>query len=75
MLGSLHKRKQEKNLADNRESITAVCVVSATGVDGPRFYLTKGKAKDIELPTFRDFTANYRASPGTRVRELCKEVV
>jgi hypothetical protein len=67
VIGSIHKRKQEKNLADNRKSIPAVCVGSAAGVDGPCFYLAKGKTKEINLPSFKDFTANYKAPAGTHV--------
>jgi hypothetical protein len=47
IIGSRSKKKHEKNVADSRESITIVCVGSSANVDGPRFYLAKGK--EIEL--------------------------
>lgn len=65
VLGSSGKKKHEKNTADSRDSITAVRVGSAIGVDGPRIYLAKGK--DIELDAFKDFTKHFPAPPGSCV--------
>ena len=65
IIASKSKKKSEKNVADSRESITVVRVGSAGGIDGPRFYLAKGK--EIELATFKKFTDNYSAPAGSRV--------
>ena len=65
ILGDRNKRKQEKNTSDNRESITAVRLGSAGNVDGPRYYLAKGK--EIDAPTFKNFDKNYPAPKGSRV--------
>jgi hypothetical protein len=65
IIGSRGKKKHEKNVADSRESITTVRVGSSANGDGPRFFLAKGK--EIELETFRHFTVNYTAPPGSKV--------
>jgi hypothetical protein len=65
IVGSKNKRKHEKNLGDCRESITVLRVGSSVNVDGPRIYLAKGK--EIELPTFKEFTQHWPAPPGSRV--------
>jgi hypothetical protein len=65
IIGSRRKKKHEKNVADSRESITTVRVGSSANGDGPRFFLAKGK--EIELETFKHFTVNYTAPPGSKV--------
>ena len=65
VIGGRGKKKHEKNMADCRESITVVRVGSSSGVDGPRVYLAKGK--EIELNSFKDFTANYKAPHGSHI--------
>ena len=65
IIGSKEKKKHEKNVADSRESITSVRVGSAGNVDGPRFYLAKGK--EIEMSAFKDFTKHFPAPEGSRV--------
>ena len=63
IIGNKKKKKHEKNLSDNRDSITVVRVGSAGNVDGPRIYLAKGK--QCELGIFKDFCSNFRAPPGS----------
>ena len=65
VIGGRGKKKHKKNMADCRESITVVRVGSSSGVDGPRVYLAKGK--EIELNSFKDFTANYKAPHGSHI--------
>ena len=65
IIGSKYKRKHEKNTSDCRDSITVVRVGSSANVDGPRFYLAKGK--EIELNSFKNFTNSFNAPEGSRV--------
>lgn len=65
ILGSRAKKKHKKNIPDSRESITAVRVGSAVGVDGPCIYLVK--EKDIELNAFKDFTKHFPVPHGSCV--------
>ena len=51
ILGSQGRRRHKKNVVDCRESISIVRVDSAANVDGPCFYLAKGK--EIELDSFK----------------------
>lgn len=65
IVGNGEKSKHEKNLDDNRDSITTVRVGSAGNVDGPRVFLAKGKT--CELGIFKNFCANFKAPPGSCV--------
>lgn len=65
ILGNRAKKKHKKNIPDSRESITAVRVGSAVGVDGPCIYLVK--EKDIELNAFKDFTKHFPVPHGSCV--------
>jgi len=65
VLGNAEKTKHEKNIQDNRDSITTVRTGSAGNVDGPRIYLAKGKTCDLE--SFNDFGAHYDSPPGSCV--------
>lgn len=65
ILGLRGRRKHEKNVADCRETISIVRVGSAANVDGPRFFLAKGK--EIELDSFKKLDSYYKVPEGSRV--------
>ncbi|KAL9182733.1 hypothetical protein ACHAXT_004012 [Thalassiosira profunda] len=65
VLGAAEKRKQEKNMADCRDSITTVRVCSAANVGGPRIFLAKGKT--LESETFANFCKHHTAPVGSCV--------
>ena len=65
VIGNKEKKKQEKNIQDNRDSITTVRVGSAGNIDGPRIYLAKGKECDLE--SFNNFCDHYDSPPGSCV--------
>ena len=65
VIGSINKKKHEKNIGDCRDSITVVRVGSAAGIDGPRIYLAKGKT--LEYNQFKDFCRCNDAPPGSMV--------
>lgn len=69
VIGSAKKRKHEKNLADNRDSITTVRIGSAAGIDGPRVYLAKGKTiEHRSMINSEIFCENYGAPAGSCVQ-------
>ena len=51
IIGSAARQKHEKNTSDCQQSTTVVRIGSAAGVEGPQFFL--GKGKEQHVPSFR----------------------
>lgn len=65
VIGNAKKKKHEKNVSDNRDSVTSIRIGSAGNVDGPRIYLAKGETH--ESKKFENFTKYFRAPEGSFV--------
>ena len=63
VLGNKEKKKQERTIQDNRESITTVQAGSTGNIDGPRIYLAK--CKECDLESFNNFCDHYDSPPGS----------
>jgi hypothetical protein len=54
IIGDRKRRKHNKNVEDNRDSITLVRVGNAGGHSGPLIFLAKGKTMDV--PALKDLS-------------------
>ena len=66
MVASKSIKKHQKNMDDNRGTITIYCCGLSSGVDAPHFYLVK--AEKIDTQNFKgDFAKNHKAHLGSKV--------
>ena len=65
IIGAADVKRHEKNMDDNRESVTIIHAGVAGGAGGPRICLAKGKR--LESKSLRNFDKNYKYPPFSRV--------
>ena len=68
IVGALNTKHHDKNVADNRTSITVVQVGNAAGNNGPVIFILKGKGSKV-MATFLDerLIGEYDLPPGSTV--------
>jgi hypothetical protein len=62
IIGGNDRKKHEKNMADNRDSITIICTGNAAGTSGPWNFLATGKK--MEWGALRQLPESHGAPPG-----------
>jgi hypothetical protein len=68
IIGSTERKKHEKNTSDSQLSITVVRINLAAGVEGPHFYLGKGKDGPVASMKKGFFSSKYTTPPGSYVK-------